>query len=156
MDTACDRKREISEENSGGILPLQTPALSLSSAIEQLPWRWCKQLNNTECKGWVSCCCSPSFHSPRLMMCSEGRWSNKLQRLRKISPVSPYVGILPLMKLRKAQFGIQKVHENQSLQWCLLFQAHFSTAATACFAAHLFPHCSSLFLIKFTVALLLF
>lgn len=37
------------------------------------------------------------------------------------------------------------------------YSEHISqTAAIACFAAHLFLHCSCLFLIKFTVAPLLF
>ena len=66
-----------------GSSPSQTPALSLSSAAKKLPWTPRKQWNSTECEGWVSCCCSPSFHSPRLMMCSEGRWSKTLPRVKE-------------------------------------------------------------------------
>lgn len=134
-------------------LPSQTPTLWLSSATTQLPWRWCKQLNSTEYEGWVSCCCSLLFHSPRLMMCSEGRWSNKLQADKKKS----FFPHLVSNEIEKSTRWItKKRHENQSVGWCLPFQAHFSTAATNCLAAHLFLYCSLLFLIKFTKVLLLF
>lgn len=75
VDGACDGGLR-------GSSPSQTPDLSSSSGSKPLPWIWHRQWNNTEYEGWVSCCSPPPFHLRRLMMCSGGRWSNKLQRIK--------------------------------------------------------------------------